>query len=59
MAEAVQARCFLCLHDLTHFAVESVHGLRHGFFGLVADGWDIADTEGNWVCPMPSAPPRR
>lgn len=21
-------------------------GLQHGFFGLIADGWDISDTEG-------------
>ena len=35
-----------CHHDLTHFAVESVLGLRRGFFGLLADGWDITDTTG-------------
>lgn len=33
-------------HDLTHLALESVLGFRHGFFGLIADGWDIADTGG-------------
>ena len=35
---------FFALHDLTHFAVETVLGLHHGFFGLLADGWDITDT---------------
>jgi hypothetical protein len=29
------------VHDLTHFAVEKALGLREGFFGLVARGWDI------------------
>ena len=37
---------FFALHDLTHYAVESVLAARKGFFGLIADGWDIADTEG-------------
>ena len=36
---------FFALHDLTHFAVESTLGLR-GFFGLVAEGWDLEDTTG-------------
>ena len=35
------------LHDLTHYAVETALGYRHGFFGLLADGWDLEDTEGN------------
>ena len=34
------------LHDLTHFAVESTLGFRRGFFGLIAEGWDIEDTTG-------------
>ena len=37
---------FFALHDLTHFAVETVLGKRRGFFGLIAEGWDIDDTEG-------------
>ena len=37
---------FFPLHDLTHYAVESVLGYRRGFFGLIAEGWDIPDTEG-------------
>lgn len=34
------------LHDLTHYAVETTLGYRHGFFGLIADGWDADDTTG-------------
>ncbi|WP_180540134.1 hypothetical protein [Nevskia soli] len=34
------------MHDLTHFVVESVLGYRRGFFGLIAEGWDVADTTG-------------
>ena len=37
---------FFPFHDLTHFAVETTLGLTRGFFGLVAEGWDIADTGG-------------
>ena len=35
-------------HDLTHFAVETTLGYRHAFFGLVADGWEIADFAAPW-----------
>ncbi len=34
------------LHDLTHFAVETTLGYQRGFFGLIAEGWDIEDTTG-------------
>ncbi len=37
---------FFALHDLTHFAVETALGYRRGFFGLVAEGWEIEDTTG-------------
>lgn len=39
---------FFPRHDLTHFAVESV--LRHakGFYGMVADGWDLSDFGTPW-----------
>ncbi len=37
---------FFALHDLTHFAVESVLGFKQGFYGLLAAGWDIEDTGG-------------
>ena len=35
-------------HDLTHYAVEQTMGFRYGFFGLVADGWEIADFSTPW-----------
>lgn len=35
-------------HDLTHHAVETVLGYRRGFFGLLADGWEIADFAAPW-----------
>ena len=35
---------FFALHDLTHFAVESTLGFRRGFYGLLAEGWDVEDT---------------
>jgi hypothetical protein len=37
---------FFPLHDLTHFAIETELGFRHGFYGLIAAGWDIEDTTG-------------
>ena len=37
------------LHDLTHFAVETVLSYRRGFFGLIAEGWDVDDTTGKGV----------
>ena len=37
---------YFALHDLTHFAVETTLGIRRGFFGLIAEGWEIEDTTG-------------
>jgi hypothetical protein len=37
---------FFPFHDLTHYAVETTLGFRAGFYGLIADGWDIDDTGG-------------
>jgi hypothetical protein len=37
---------FFALHDLTHFAVESTLDYERGFFGLIAQGWEIEDTTG-------------
>lgn len=37
---------FFALHDLTHYAVETVLGYRRGFFGMVAEGWEMEDTTG-------------
>lgn len=34
---------FFPLHDLTHFAVESVLGFDAAFFGSISNGWDISD----------------
>jgi len=35
-------------HDLTHYAVETTLGYRHAFYGLIADGWAIADFAKPW-----------
>jgi hypothetical protein len=35
-------------HDLTHFAVETQLGYRRGFYGIVADGWDLKDFGHPW-----------
>jgi len=37
---------FFPIHDLTHYVVERELGFRRGFFGLIAEGWDIEDTTG-------------
>jgi hypothetical protein len=34
------------LHDLTHYSVETALGYRRGFFGLIAEGWELEDTTG-------------
>jgi hypothetical protein len=34
---------FFPLHDLTHYAVETVFGFQRAFYGLLAEGWDISD----------------
>lgn len=39
-------------HDLTHYAVETTLGYQRGFYGLIAQGWDIAD----FVKPWPKGP---
>ena len=35
-------------HDLTHVAVESALGMARGFYGLIAEGWEIADFAAPW-----------
>lgn len=42
-----QAR-FFPRHDLTHFAVETALGFQRGFYGLVAEGWDLSDFGAPW-----------
>ena len=39
---------FFPRHDLTHFAVETVLQHERGFYGLVADGWDLTDFGAPW-----------
>lgn len=36
-------------HDITHYVVETELRFRAGFFGLIADGWDIKDTSGKGI----------
>jgi|SRR5213594_1123259 len=45
--KGAQAR-FFPRHDLTHYAVETVLGHRRGFYGLVAEGWDLSDFGTPW-----------
>ena len=45
--EGAQGR-FFPLHDLTHFAVETELEYAQGFFGLVAEGWDVTDFGPPW-----------
>jgi hypothetical protein len=37
---------FFPFHDLCHYAVETVLGMRSAFYGLIAAGWDIIETDG-------------
>lgn len=39
---------FFVIHDLTHFAVETALGHRRGFWGMVADGWNVTDFGAPW-----------
>jgi len=46
---------FFPVHDLGHYAIESVLGLRQAFWGMMADGWDFADFGTPWPRgPMPN-----
>ena len=38
-----QVHFFFPIHDLTHFAVESVFGFTEAFYGLVRSGWTLDD----------------
>lgn len=44
---ATQGR-FFPRHDLTHYAVETVLGHLRGFYGLVAEGWNLTDFGAPW-----------
>jgi len=39
---------FFPLHDLTHYAVETVLGRHRGLYCLVAEGWDLTDFGAPW-----------
>jgi hypothetical protein len=39
---------FFPRHDLTHYAVETLLKHRRGFYGLVAEGWDMTDFGTPW-----------
>lgn len=39
---------FFVFHDFSHYAVETVLGLRYGFFGMLAEGWNITDFGTPW-----------
>src|SRR3954452_16748139 len=41
-----QHALFFPVHDLTHYAVETELGFQRGFYGLIAEGWEIAETTG-------------
>jgi len=45
--EGQQGR-FFPRHDLTHYAVETVLGHTRGFYGLVAEGWELTDFGPPW-----------
>jgi len=46
---------FFPFHDLIHFALETTLGLGNGFFGLIAQGWEIDETTGTTSrSPVPS-----
>ena len=38
-----QVHAFFPIHDLTHFAVESVFGFTEAFYGLVRSGWTLEE----------------
>lgn len=39
---------FFAIHDLTHYALETTLRYRRGFYGLVAEGWDLSDFGTPW-----------
>lgn len=39
---------FFAAHDLTHYAVETTLGYKRGFYGLVAEGWELSDFGTPW-----------
>lgn len=43
-----RTRGFFPIHDLTHYSVENVLRLPRGFFGIVAEGWNLTDFGPPW-----------
>ena len=43
-----QKNAFFPVHDLMHFAVETAFKYRRGFYGLIAEGWNIQDFGAPW-----------
>ena len=39
---------FFVIHDLEHYAVETILRYNRGFYGLLAEGWDISDFGSPW-----------
>ena len=39
---------FFAIHDLTHYAVETILGFDRAFYGLVAEGWNLGDFGTPW-----------
>jgi len=39
---------FFAVHDLEHYAVETTLAHRRGFYGLVAEGWNLGDFGTPW-----------
>ncbi len=39
---------FFPKHDLAHYAVETALGMQRGFYGLVAEGWNLGDFGAPW-----------
>lgn len=37
---------FFPRHDLVHFAVEMTLALKEGFYGMLAQGWELAEMDG-------------
>jgi len=46
---------FFPKHDLTHYVVETALGMKRGFYGLVAEGWNLADFGTPWLRGKPPA----
>jgi hypothetical protein len=46
---------FFPKHDLAHYVVETTLGLRRGFYGLVAEGWNLGDFGTPWPRGKPPA----